>query len=70
MVVMTFVVVMMRGPWPRGSSYQNSVLVSRHRVYHVGWHEQKATDRICLQMGGIGSESYFQGTLDHGDPGI
>ena len=37
--VMTFVIVMMSGPRSRSCSDQNSVLVSRHRMFHVRWHE-------------------------------
>ena len=37
--VMTFVIVMMSGPRSRGCSDQNSVLVSRHCMFDVRWHE-------------------------------
>jgi len=51
MVVATFLVVMMSGPRARSSSDQNGVFVSRHRMFHVCWHEQKTANRKGLWDG-------------------
>src|SRR6266849_9555692 len=70
--VVMHVAVVMSLPWPHCGADDYGVYVRSHGVLYVGWHEEKAPNRIGFRslLVEFGSDGDFQCTRDNGNPGV
>src|SRR5215831_4886307 len=59
-------------PRSHGGANDDCILVRSHRVLHVRWNIQEASDRVTFEVLQIRrfAKADLQGALQHGNPGV